>query len=243
MKTKHKIDIVLTPELLTAHRQSGSVGVVIDILRASATMITALHHGARAVYPLETTEEAERYAKEGKLVGAERNVVRCPFAQFGNDPAEYTREAIGGKEIYFTTTNGTRTIKASMEEGYDTIIGSFINLSAVAEYCQDKDVLAICAGWQGRPSKEDTLFAAALCDKLSQTHEIVTDTSWMMVELWREHRHHLDEYVRESNHYPRMVAAGKEEALDYCLSIDTTPSLPIATIEGNSIKLIPSSNQ
>lgn len=238
MNTKHKIDIVLTPELLTAHRQPGSVAVVIDVLRASATMITALHNGAKAIYPLETIEEAERFAAEGKIIGAERNVVRCPFAQFGNDPAEYTKDAIGGAEIYFTTTNGTRTIKAAINEGYTTVIGTFINLSAVAEYCHDKDVLAICAGWQGRPSKEDALFAAVLCDQLSATHEIVTDTSRMMVELWQAHRHQLTDYIKESNHYPRMVAAGKENALPYCLTIDSTHTLPIASGEGNTIKLI-----
>lgn len=237
MNTKHKIDIVFTPELLSAHKQLGSIAVVIDVLRASATMITALHHGAKAIYPLETTEEAEHYAAEGKLVGAERNVVRCPFAQFGNDPAEYTRDAIDGREIYFTTTNGTRTIKAAISEGYDTVIGSFINLSAVAEYCRDRDVLAICAGWQGRPSKEDALFAAALCDQLSETHEVVTDTSRMIVELWQAHRQHLTRYIMESNHYPRMVAAGKEDALEYCLSIDATPTLPIAEVVEGSIKL------
>lgn len=237
MNTKHKIDIVLTPELLKAHRQPGSVAVVIDVLRASATMITALHNGAQAIYPLETIEEAEGFAKEGKLVGAERNVVRCPFAQFGNDPAEYSAAAVAQKEIYFTTTNGTRTIKESIREGYDTIIGTFINLSAVAQYCHDRDVLAICAGWQGRPSKEDALFAAALCDRLSPTHNIVTDTSRMMVELWQKHQHHLTEYIQESNHFPRMVAAGKEQALPYCLSIDITHTLPIATVEGDTIIL------
>lgn len=237
MKPMNKIDIVLTPELLPTHRIEGSIAVVIDILRASATMITALGNGAKALYPLESVEEAEYFASQGKLVGAERNVVRCPFARFGNDPAEYTREEIDGQEIYFTTTNGTRTIKAAMAEGYDVVVGSFINLSAVAEYCTDRDVLAICAGWQGKPSKEDTLFAAALCDKLSSTHRVVTDTSQMMVELWRAHKDDLTSYIMDSNHYPRMVAAGKEGALDYCLSIDTTTTLPKAARLKDLIRL------
>ena len=239
MERKHKIDIVPTPELLPAYRQEGSVAVVIDVLRASATMITALHNGAKAIYPLEDIEEAEQLAKQGKVVGAERNVVRCPFARFGNDPAEYTPEAVQGAEIYFTTTNGTRTIKAASREGYEVVIGTFINLSAVAQYCKDRDVLAICAGWQGKPSKEDALFAAALCQRLSDTHEVVTDLSAMLVEQWQEHQEHLIEYIKESNHYPRMVAAHKENALDYCLAIDTTTVLPIASTEQGKIILTP----
>lgn len=235
---KNKIDIVLSPELIPAYRQPGSVAVVIDVLRASTTITTAMAHGAKAIYPLETVEEAEARAAEGYLVGAERNVVRCPFAQFGNDPAEYTEEAIGGKEIYFTTTNGTRTIKAAIAEGYRVVVGTFVNLSSVARFCQGQDVLAICAGWQGRPSKEDTLFAAALCDALSESHEVVTDVSQMMVELWQAHKGSLTEYIKESNHYPRMVKAGKEGALDFCLTIDAMEVLPITELEGETIKLV-----
>ncbi|MDO5017359.1 MAG: 2-phosphosulfolactate phosphatase [Porphyromonas sp.] len=234
---EHRIDIVLSPELLPAYLQPGSVAVIIDVLRASTTIVTALQHKATAIYTLETVEEAERMARIGKLVGAERNVVRCPFARFGNDPAEYTEAAVGGREIYFTTTNGTRTIKKAMAEGYDVVIGTFVNLSAVADYCRDRDVLAVCAGWQGRPSKEDALFAASLCDTLAETHRVVTDVSQMVVELWQMHKGHLTDYIKESNHYPRMVAAGKEGALDYCLTTDATRTLPIARMEGESIKI------
>lgn len=237
-KRVHHIDIVLTPELLPAHRQPSSVAVVIDVLRASTTMVTALAHGAKAIYPLETIGEAEAHARQGRLVGAERNVVRCPFAALGNDPAEYTPEMVSGQEVYFTTTNGTRTIKRAIEEGYQVVIGTFINLTAVARFCQARDVLAICAGWQGRPSKEDALFAAALCDTLAESHEVVTDTSQMMVELWRQHSTHLTEYIKASNHYPRMVQAGKEGALDYCLTIDSTDLLPIAEVTNEMIKIV-----
>ena len=197
---KNKIDIVLSPELIPAYRQPGSVAVVIDVLRASTTITTAMAHGAKAIYPLETVEEAE--------------------------------------EIYFTTTNGTRTIKAAIAEGYRVVVGTFVNLSAVARFCQGQDVLAICAGWQGRPSKEDTLFAAALCDALSESHEVVTDVSQMMVELWQAHKGSLTEYIKESNHYPRMVRAGKEGALDFCLTIDAMEVLPITELEGETIKLV-----
>ncbi len=239
MIEKHKIDIVLTPELLPAYQQKGSVAVVIDVLRASATMITALKNGAKAIYPLESVEEAEHYASLGEMVGAERNVVRCPFARFGNDPMEYTQEVIDGAEVYFTTTNGTRTIKVAIREGYEVVVGTFINLSAVACYCKDRDVIAICAGWQGRPSKEDALFAAALCEKLAPTHEVVTDVSAMMVELWQTHKDHFAEYIIDSNHYTRMLSAHKEGALDYCLSMDTTSIVPVADMHKGRIILTP----
>lgn len=235
---KNKIDIVLAPELLNAYQQKESVAVVIDVLRASATIVTALHNGANAIFPLETIEEAEQFAQQGKIVGAERNVERCSFARYGNDPFEYTPETVKGEEIYFTTTNGTRTIKACMQAGYETVIGTFINLSAVAEYCQNRDVLAVCAGWQGKPSKEDALFAAALCDKLVDTHDIQTDISEMITELWRIHTHELLDYVRDSNHFPRIVKAGKDNSYEYCMTEDVTDRVPVASItEEGLIKL------
>ncbi|MDN4754353.1 2-phosphosulfolactate phosphatase [Porphyromonadaceae bacterium W3.11] len=228
---KLPIDIIPSPELIGQYPQKNSVAVVIDVLRASSTIITALQNGAKAIYPLETVEEAESFAKKGSTVGAERNVVRCPFAKFGNDPFEYTPETTEGETIYFTTTNGTRTIKSCIEAGHQVVIGSFINLSAVANYCRDKNVLAVCAGWKGKPAKEDTLFAAALLDALSETHTPVTDVSEMFVELWRMHKGQLMNYTKESNHYPRMVAAGKDNSYEYCMTLDLSQTLPIATVQ------------
>lgn len=228
---KLPIDIIPSPELIEQYPQDNSVAVVIDVLRASSTIVTALQNGAKVIYPLETVEEAESFAKSGHPVGAERNVVRCPFAKFGNDPFEYTPEAAEGETIYFTTTNGTRTIKSCIEAGHQVVIGSFINLGAVANYCRDKNVLAVCAGWKGKPSKEDILFAAALLDALSETHAPVTDVSEMFVELWRLHHQQLVEYTKKSNHYPRMVTAGKDNSYEYCMSIDLSSTLPIATLQ------------
>lgn len=229
MDDKPLIDIVPSPQLLSSYEMPDAVAVVIDVLRASSTIITALQNGASAIYPLETVEEAEAFALEGKLVGAERNVVKCPFAQLGNDPFEYTPELVEGKEIYFTTTNGTRTIKACMAAGYEVVIGSFINLSAVAEYCRGRNVLAVCAGWQGRPSKEDTLFGTALMEQLRGTHQVVTDVSEMIYEVYLQHKVDLISYTKASDHYPRMVRSGKENSFEYCLTPDLSTIVPRAT--------------
>lgn len=225
---KYSIDIVPSPALISEYTESPAVAVVIDVLRASSTIITALKNGAKVIYPLEHVEEARLFANEGKLVGAERNVVRCDFARFGNDPFEYTSDSVKDQDIYFTTTNGTRTIKSCIQHGHQTIIGSFINLSSVAHYCRDKNVLAVCAGWKGRPCKEDILFAASLTEALQKTHETITDVTDMFVELYQLQKDNLIDYTKASNHYPRMVAAGKEDALEYCLATDLADIVPIA---------------
>ena len=100
-----------SPELYSLYHRPDTIVIIVDIFRASTTMVTALGHGARSIIPVSTTEEAETLGHTlGCLIAAERNVQRCPFAQLGNDPAEYTEELVSGKDIVFTTTNGTRAL-------------------------------------------------------------------------------------------------------------------------------------
>ena len=145
---------------------SKSIVIIVDIFRASTTMVTALGHGARSIIPVSTTEEAETLGRTlGCLIAAERNVQRCPFAQLGNDPAEYTEELVSGKDIVFTTTNGTRALNIAKEHGVEEIlVGAFINLRSTLHYCHQlgKDILVLAAGWKGQMALEDTLYAGAL---------------------------------------------------------------------------------
>lgn len=223
------IDIVLSPKLIEAYPPSpATVYVIIDILRASSTIVAALHNGAKAILPIEHVEQAKALAEAGHLVGAERNVVRCPFAQFGNDPLEYTPERVSGKGIYLTTTNGTRTLHACMNMGGEVIVGAFTNIDAIANFCQDKNVLAVCAGWKGKVSLEDSMYAAALMNKLQATHSAASDSARMIHELFTAHQADLKGYIQTSDHYDRLVLAHKEEALDYCITENLYDVLPKA---------------
>lgn len=231
----NSISIVLSPELVPSYTTAPATCVVIDVLRASTTIVTAFEHGVRKIYPLESVEEAMTFAKEGKLVGAERNALRCDFAQLGNDPLEYTQDKVEGKEIYFTTTNGTRSIQICMHQGHEVLVGTFVNLAAVADRCRGKDVLAVCAGWKGQVCTEDALFAAALVEQLADTHAPLGDATHMMLELWRCHKSDLETYVITSEHYPRLVRAGKESTLTYCLTPSTMQSVPTAYLTENGL--------
>ncbi len=97
-----------SPELYPLYHRPNSIVIIVDIFRASTTMVAPFAHGAKGILPVASTEEAEETGKRlGALIAAERNVVRCDFAQLGNDPAEYTTDLVSGREIVFTTTNGT----------------------------------------------------------------------------------------------------------------------------------------
>jgi 2-phosphosulfolactate phosphatase len=114
----HQLHVHLLPSLIEADALNGGTAVIIDILRASSTMITAMQNGAKRVIPCGTTEEAfrlrEQSPNESIILGGERGGVKIQGFDFGNSPAEYSTAAVAGRTVVFTTTNGPKAIlKAS----------------------------------------------------------------------------------------------------------------------------------
>lgn len=148
-----------------------TVAVVIDILRASSTMIQALQSGAKEVIPALTIEQAREWAqhlhKESVLLAGERHGQLIKGFDLDNSPHSFTRDAVLGKTIIFTTTNGTRTLLMT-EMCADTFVGAFSNLTALARHLitLDRPVTLLCAGTDGHLSMEDCLFAGALAEAL-----------------------------------------------------------------------------
>lgn len=231
---ENSIDIVLSPELLDVYRPTEpTTFVVIDILRATSTIVAAFDNGVRRIFPIESIEEAKQEKASGHLVGAERHCVRCDFADLGNDPLEYSSEVVQGEEIYFTTTNGTRTLKKCMSFGpqHEVVVGAFANIGAVADHCRERNVLAVCAGWEGHVCIEDALFGAALAERLVETHRHGSDAVRMVVDYYRMHSSDIREAIRQSDHYQRLLRVGKAEALRYCTEPDSSTALPIAALD------------
>ncbi len=231
-----------SPELYPLYHRPGCCVIVVDIFRASTTMVTALAHRARSIIPVASTEEAERLGQSTDcLVAAERDTRRCAFAQLGNDPAEYSYEAVNGHDIVFTTTNGTRSITIAQQHGVEELlVGAFINLSSTLEHCAaaGRDILILAAGWRGQASMEDMLYAGALADRAEKLGlgQAADDATRMMCDLWRAHCLSLGErvrYLRESEHYRRLVASGFADSVPYCLSLDLHPL--VARMEGDRL--------
>ena len=178
-----------SPELYPLYHRAESIVIIVDIFRASTTMVAAFAHGAKGIKAVATTEEAELEGKRlGALIAAERNIVRCPFAQLGNDPAEYTTELVSGREIVFTTTNGTRALTIAQDEGAkEILVGALTNLQATIDYCRQsgRDVVILAAGWKGQVSMEDFLYAGAFA--FQSGGEASDDCARMALDLWKEH--------------------------------------------------------
>ena len=146
--------------------------VVIDVLRASSTIVAALAAGAQSIYPVVSTEEAIKLAtllgREDALLAGERRGLKVEGFDLGNSPREFTPETVGGKRVVMSTTNGTRAL-VSVAGAERVLVASFLNLSAVAVACAGAERLAVvCAGREGRFSIEDAVCAGMLLGRLKE---------------------------------------------------------------------------
>jgi len=152
---------------------AGGIAIVVDVLRASTTMITALAHGAAGIRPVPTVEAARALAAGGgpaspALLGGERGGVRIPGFDLGNSPLEYSAARVAGRSIVITTTNGTAAI-AACGDAVEVLIGGIVNRAAVAARARSlatargvDDVHLVCAGTDGEVTEEDLLAAGAI---------------------------------------------------------------------------------
>ena len=169
------ISAYLLADHCPADSLSGSAVVVIDVLRASTTIVHALAAGAVEILPfLKVSEARARAAKLGPeaLLCGERDGVRVDGFQLGNSPAEYTPQRVSGRRLVLTTTNGTRALQRAVAAD-SVCIGAFVNRAAVVRRLQQaEDVVLLCAGTRGEITREDALLAGALIAQLAECRDL-----------------------------------------------------------------------
>ncbi len=223
----------LSPALLDLYDISNSVVVIIDVLRATSTIATALHNGAAAVIPVATVPQCiELGAALGGITAGERDGKVADGLTYGNSPFEYPREFIENKLLVLTTTNGTKLLHMALDRGAPEIItGSFPNLSAVCDHllASDRDVLLGCAAWKDRVNMEDTLFAGAVISRIKEHFTIHCDSSKMAESLYHEAGEDRFGFMqrRGATHYHRLSRYGLERDIRYCLEADGANVLPV----------------
>lgn len=224
------IDLCPSPALYPYYKSDNDTVIVADIFRASATICAIFNNGATAIIPVSNTDEAKEYKLKGYLVGAERRTKKCDFADFGNSPFDYPREKVEGKEVVFTTTNGTVAIEAAKESG-ELLIGTFPNIDAIAERCINRGerVVVMCAGWNNRINIEDTLFGGALAEKLMEKTKLTfeTDSVRMAYELWIRVKDNIINYIKKSDHFQRLVDNDALTDVAFCLSPNSVDVVPV----------------
>ncbi len=164
-----QIRVHLLPSLTSPQELAGCPVVVIDVLRATTTMVCALAAGANQIIPCLDIAEARDIARHRippVVLGGERGGRKIDGFDVGNSPTEYTSERVTAATIVFTTTNGTSALRYTT--GADPVLlGAFVNLSAVVARLSDFSLVhLLCAGTGGAITREDTLFAGAIVDRL-----------------------------------------------------------------------------
>jgi 2-phosphosulfolactate phosphatase len=230
----------LSPALLNLYDVSNSIVVIIDVLRATSTIATALHNGAADIVPIDNVAECIRLGAElNAITAGERDGQVAEGLQYGNSPFEYPTAFIGGKTLVLTTTNGTKLLHMALANGAtDIITGSFPNISAVCNHllAENKNVILACAAWKDKVNIEDTLFAGAVVNRLKENFTLQCDSSQMAESLYMTAKNDLYEFMKERNatHYHRLTKYHLEKDIRYCLTADGAPSLPIY-VEGKLV--------
>jgi 2-phosphosulfolactate phosphatase len=216
----------LSPALFHLYDVSSSIVVIIDVLRATSTIATALYNGAKCIIPVDSVAECIRIGKQIEgITAGERDGKVAEGLVHGNSPFEYPKSFIKGKTLVLTTTNGTRLLHMALDKGAKEIItGSFPNISAVCDYlvAQNKPVILGCAAWKDRVNLEDTLFAGAVISRIKQHFSINCDSSQMAETLYNQAKDDLYEFMKskDASHYHRLTNYGLEKDIRYCLTND-----------------------
>jgi 2-phosphosulfolactate phosphatase len=187
-------------------------------------MTTAFAHGIKSVIPVARLEDCLALKSPSVFTAGERDGKKVDGFDLGNSPFEYMQSYLLGKEIAFTTTNGTQAIAKSLH-AREVLIGSFLNLSAVANYLLQiqNDILVVCAGWKGKFNLEDTLFAGAIVELVAQ---------WIDAPLAARHLYNLAktdmvDFLKDSSHVQRLARLGIEKDIKFCLTSDQYNVVPV----------------
>lgn len=208
--------------------------VIIDVLRASTVICTALENGAREVIPFASVEQARQdHARHGSgaMLCGEREGVKIRGFDLGNSPAEYTRDVVEGKSLYYASTNGSVALAQSPSTG-DTIVAGFVNLTAAAEHIDSVGLstLIICSGREGGFSLEDAVCAGALIARLwevSEHAEPATDSAYAAQALWDRYKSDPTMALWQSDHGKYLISLGFGADLSVCGEIDSMPVVPL----------------
>lgn len=232
-----RIDVYPTAASAVGQDFAPKAAVVVDVLRATSTMVTALHHGAVDILPVATPEEArslsQQWPADSYRLGGERQALPLPGFHLGNSPLEYTPEAVAGRRLVLTTTNGTQAMLAARDAAALTI-ACFLNGRAVAAELRRRgqDVAIICAGTVGRFDLVDTLCAGLLTEALTEAltgPDVPVESNDLGLAarvLYEHYRGRLPEAMRQSRHGQRLLGLGLMGDLVYCAQEDTLPVVP-----------------
>ena len=234
-----KIDVVWTPSEIEQVQIQDRTVVVIDVLRSGTTIATAIHNGARAVVPADSTEKAIRIAqsmgRDDVLLCGERGGEQIEGFDFGNSPADFTPQIVGDRTLVLSTTNGTHTLAALSAAGV-VYVGALVNLTALGDRLTeaDSDTLVVCAGRRGRVSVDDALCAGLLVDAVIKNARRarlpkpqLRDGAIAARALAGELAPVDVRFLRNTEAGRSLIEIGQGNDIKLCARVDSVPAVPV----------------
>ena len=232
-----RVDVYFGPQEVSAADVSNRAVAVVDVLRASTSIVVALANGARAVIPMASSEDVVSRSKtlarsEVKLAG-ERKMQPIAGFDLGNSPLEFTKEAVDGKTIIMSTTNGTSAVLA-VQGARDVIVASYVNFSAALSMLRaalrgGTDVAIVCAGQDKRFALEDAACAGLFVQRITEKHTKaeINDAAQAALLIDKKFGANLKRLIRSSAHGVALDEAGFGADLAVCAALDSYSVLPV----------------
>ncbi|AMV37711.1 2-phosphosulfolactate phosphatase [Planctomyces sp. SH-PL62] len=256
------VSVHLLPSMMPPGALRGGVAVVIDVLRASTTIVHALTHGCAMVIPCAEIDEARRVAAGlpagTALLGGERHGEPIAGFDLGNSPGDYTTDVCRGKTLVMTTTNGTRALLASLE-AETVLVGAFVNFASTVQRLihEERPVHLVCAGTEGRVSYEDALLAGAFASRFADLeHDLGNDEAeiarglWERVQetVWAHERHGgrpgeeppLVRYLKRGAGGRRVVELGLGDDVELAGTLNRTDCQTVVELARDPLRLVAS---
>jgi 2-phosphosulfolactate phosphatase len=232
-----RIDVIFGMQQLTPQDVQGRIVAVIDVLRASTTIAVGLSHGARAIIPMESPDDAVLRSKQLEpgafLLAGERRMLKMEGFDLGNSPLEHTSEAVEGQTVLLTTTNGTKALLA-VQGARDVVVASYVNLTAVSAMLRTAlrggaDITLLCAGQDRQFALEDAACAGRYMYEVSKRlTELETNDAALAASLIdKKYGDNLMRLFTTAAHGRALAAAGFGDDLTMCATVDSYPVIPI----------------
>ncbi|MBA4156266.1 MAG: 2-phosphosulfolactate phosphatase [Gemmatimonadetes bacterium] len=229
-----RLDVFLTPGEVTPGEIAGRTVIVLDVLRATSTIVEALAAGAKAIYPVASIEDAIRLAnslgREEVLLCGERRCLPIEGFDLGNSPREFTPDRVAGKTLVMSTTNGTHAMMLAAGASR-VLIGSLLNLDAVVEdlATSEAEPAFICAGRERFFAMEDAVCAGAMASRLMESRPgdwALNDGARAAIAL-QESFGTGEEMFTSIGAGKLLLAAGLEGDLAICADRNRHPLVPV----------------
>lgn len=225
-----KVDVILTAGEIKADKIKDKIVVIIDVLRATSVMTTALANGAKAIYPYKDIESVLQNCKKSSsyVLGGERKGLKIEGFDFGNSPLEYTKEAVYGKDVFMTTSNGTRAIEASANGSKKLYIACFLNIQSVVDKlkAENQDTVIVCSGTNDEFSLDDALCAGEIIKRLSEKSGIKFSDISLGLKIIAKSSKGVEETLKGSKHFEYLKSIGFYGDMNHCFSIDKFDIVP-----------------